>query len=54
MALDIPLRNSNLGQKNFSLLEPSSCNKLSNDQKILNTENSFTYHCERLVLKKLE
>ena len=38
MALEIPLRKSNLGQKSISLMGISIWNKLSNDLKILDTE----------------
>ena len=46
MALEIPLRKSNLGQKSISFMRPFIWNKLSNYLKILNTTTSFT-----LVLK---
>ena len=42
MALEIPLRKSNLGQKSISFMGPSVWNKLSNDLKVLNTVTSFT------------
>ena len=54
MALEIPLRKSNLGQKSISLMGPSIWNNLSNDLKILNTATSFTHNYKKLVLKKLE
>ena len=52
MALEMPLRKSNLGQKSMSFMAPSIWKKLSNDLKILNTATSFTHR--KLVLKKLE
>ena len=52
MALEIPLRKSNLGQKSMSFMGPSIWKKLSNDLKILNPATSFTHR--KLVLKKLE
>ena len=54
MALEIPLRKSNLYWKSISFLGPSTCNKLSNDLKIFNTATSFTRNYKKLVLKKLE
>ena len=54
MALEIPLRKSNLGQKIISFMRPPIWNKLSNDLKMLNTATSFTHNYKKLVLKKLE
>ena len=54
MALEIPLRKSNLAQKGISFMGPSIWNKLSNDLKILNTATSFNHNYKMLVLKKLE
>ena len=51
MALEIPLRKSNIGQKSTSLTGPSIWNKWSNDLKILNTATSFTYNYKKLVLR---
>ena len=51
MALEIPLRKSNLGQKNISIIRPSIWNKLSNDLNILITVISFTHNYKKLVLK---
>ena len=42
MALEIPLRKSNLGQTSISFMGPSIWNKSSSDLKILNTATSFT------------
>ena len=53
MALDIPLRKINLGQKSISLIGQSIWNKLSNNLKILNTSTSFTHNYKKLVLQKL-
>ena len=53
MALDIPLRISNLGQKNILFLGPSIWNKLRNDVIILNTVSSFTNNYKKLNLKSL-
>ena len=54
MALEIPLRKSNLVPKKLSFLGSPVWNKLSNDLKILNTVTSFTHNYKKLVLKKLE
>ena len=54
MALEIPLKKINLGQKNISFTGPSIWNKLRNDLNILNIRTSFTHNYKRLVLKKLE
>ena len=54
MALEIPLRKSNIGQNSTSLTGLSIWNKCSNDLKILNTATSFTYNYKKLVLRKLE
>ena len=54
MDLIIPLRKSNLGQKNISFTGLSIKNKLSNDLKISNTATSFTLSYKKLVLKKLK
>ena len=54
MALGIPLRKSNLGQKSISFMGSSTWNKLCNDLKILNTATSFTHDYKKQVLKKLE
>ena len=53
MALQIPLRKSNLGQKNISITRPSIWNKLSNDLNILITVTSFTHNYKKLVLKNV-
>ena len=53
MALDIPLRISNLGQKNILFLGPSIWNKLRNDVIILDTVSSFTNNYKKLNLKSL-
>ena len=53
MALDIPLRKTNLGQKNILFIRPSIRNKLSNDLKTLNTTTSFTQNYKKLDLKNL-
>ena len=45
MALEIPLRKNNLGQKSISFMGPSILNKLSNDLKILNTVTLFMNLC---------
>ena len=54
MALEIPLRKSNFGQKSISFMGSSTWNKLCNDLKILNTATSFTHDYKKQVLKKLE
>ena len=54
MALEIPLRRGNLGQKTILFLEPSIWNKLSNDSELLNTATSFTYNYKKLFLKSLK
>ena len=54
MVLEIPLRKSNLGQKNLLFMGPYISNKLSNDLKILNIATSFTHDYEKPVLMKLE
>ena len=51
MALEIPLRKSNLHQKSVSFMRPSIWNKLSNDLSILNIA---TYNYKKLVLEKLQ
>lgn len=53
MALDIPLRISNLGQNNILFLGPSIWNKLRNDVIILSTVSSFTNNYKKLNLKSL-
>ena len=53
MALGIPLRKSNLGQKSISFMGPSISNKLRNNLKILDTAASFTHNYKNLVLKRL-
>ena len=53
MALQIPLRKSNLGQNSISFFGPSIWNKLSNDQ-ILNAAISTTHNYKNVVLNKLE
>ena len=54
MALEIPLRKSNLGQKSISFMRPSVWNKLNDDLTISNTATSITHNYKKLVLKKLE
>ena len=54
MALEIPLKKSNLIQKSISFMGPSILNKLSNDLEIVGTTASFTHNYKKLVLKKLE
>ena len=54
MALEIPLRKSNLGQKSISFMGPSIWNKSSNDLKLLNTATWFNRNYKKLVLKDLE
>ena len=44
MALEIPLRKSNLGQKSILFMGPSVLNKLTKDLKILNTATLFTHN----------
>ena len=54
MALEIPLRKSNLVQKNTSFLETSIWNKFSKDLKItLNNTTLFTHIYRNLVSKSL-
>ena len=52
MALEIPLKKSNLGQKSISCIGPSIWNKLSNNLKVLSTTASFTHSNKKLVLQK--
>ena len=54
MALDIPLRKTNLGQKNLSFLGPSLWNKLSTNLKLVNTTSSFTHGYKTMILKELK
>ena len=44
VALEVPLKKSNLGQKNTWFIGPSIWNKMSNNLKVLNTTTSFTHH----------
>ena len=53
MALEIPLKKSNLGQKSISFIGPSIWNKLCNNLKVLNTTTSFTHKYKMLVLQNL-
>ena len=53
MALDIPLRKSELGQKGISFLGPSIWNKLNNDLKTVRTTISFTHKYKRFFLQNL-
>ena len=53
MALEIPLRKSNLGQKSISK-GSYICNEFDIDLKILNTTSLSTRNNKNLVLKKLE
>ena len=53
MALKIPLRKINLGQKIISFMGPSIWNKLSNDLKFLKITTSFTHNYNNLILKNL-
>ena len=53
MALEIPLKKSNLGQKSISFIGRSIWNKLRNHLKVLNTTTSFTYNYKKLVLQNL-
>ena len=50
MALEIPLKKSNLGQ-NIQFIGPSVWNELSNNLKVLNTATSFTHNYKKLVLQ---
>ena len=52
MALEIPLRESNLGEKSISFMESSIWNKLSNALKILSTATSFTHNYKKTSFKK--
>ena len=52
MALEIPLRESNLDEKSISFMESSIWNKLSNALKILNTATSFTHNYKKASFKK--
>ena len=54
MDWEIPLRKSNLDQKNISFMEPSIWNNLCNELKILNTATSSTHNYKKLVLRSLE
>ena len=49
MALEKPLRKSNLGQNSISSLGTSILNILSNDLKILNPATSFTHNHKKLA-----
>ena len=51
MALEIPLKKSNLGLKSISFIGPSIWNKLSNNFKVLNTTTSFIHNYKKLVLQ---
>ena len=53
MALEIPLRESNLGQKSILFIGTSISNKLINNLKILNTTTSFPHNYKKLVLENL-
>ena len=50
VALETPLRKSNLGQRSISVLELSVWNKLSNDLKTLKAVASFTSNYKKLLL----
>ena len=49
MALEIPLRKSNLGQKSISFMGPSIWNKSSSGLKPLNTATWFNRNYKKLV-----
>ena len=51
MALEIPLKKSNLRQKSISFIGLSIWNKLSNNLIVLNTTTSFTRNYKELVLQ---
>ena len=53
MALEMPLRKSNVVQNMILFLGLSIWKKLSDDLIILNTATSFTHNYENLPLKKL-
>ena len=53
MALEIPFKKCNLGQNSISFTGPASCNKLSNNLKVLNTATLFTHNYKTLVLQNL-
>ena len=53
MALEIPLKKSNLGQKSISFIGPSIWNKLRNNLQVLNTTAPFTHNYKKLVLQTL-
>ena len=53
MALEIPLKKSNLGQKSSSVVGPSIWNKWSNNLKVVKTTTSFTHNYKKLVLQNL-
>ena len=52
MALEIPLRKSNLGQKSISFMGSPILIILRNDLKILSTATSSTHNYKKLVLKE--
>ena len=52
MALEIPLRKSNLGQKSISFMGSPILIILRNDLKILSTATSSTLNYKKLVLKE--
>ena len=54
MDWEIPLRKSNLDQKNISFMELFIWNNFRNELKILNTATSSTHNYKKLVLKSLE
>ena len=54
MALDIPLRKSNIGQKNLSFLGPSIWNKITSDLKRVKTAKNFTHQFKKVTLKGLK
>ena len=53
IALEIPLKKRNLGQKSIYFTWPSILNKLSNNVEILNTSTSFIHNYKKLVLQNL-
>ena len=51
IALEIPLKESNLRQKRISFIGPSLWNKLSSNLKVLNTATPFTRSCKKVVFQ---
>ena len=54
MALDIPLRKTNIGQKSLSFLGPKIWTRIKASLKSVGTTVSFTHGLKKEILKDLQ